>query len=79
MRQGPEDLSVLEVLLGGGAQFGAPHQQQSIHNWHITTALFVIAACNQSHLKILHLHLINFKLSRNILIPHQESEQSMSC
>ena len=44
VRQRPEDLSVLEVLLGGGAQFGAPHQQQSIHTWHIPTALIVNAA-----------------------------------
>ena len=26
------------------AQFGAPHQQQSIHTWHIPTALIVNAA-----------------------------------
>ena len=44
VRQRPEDLSVLEVLLGGGAQFGAPHQQQSIHTWQIPTALIVNAA-----------------------------------
>ena len=44
VRQVPEDLSILEVLLGGGAQFGAPHQQQSIHTWHIPTALIVNTA-----------------------------------
>ena len=44
VRQRPEDLSVLEVLLGGGAQFGAPHQQQSIHTWQIPTVLIVNAA-----------------------------------
>ena len=44
VRQRPEDLSVLEVLLGGGAQFGAPHQQQSIHTCHIPTVLIVNAA-----------------------------------
>ena len=47
VRQVPEDLSILEVLLGGGAQIGAPHQQQSIHNWHLPTALFVIAAISR--------------------------------
>ena len=75
VRQRPEDLSVLEVLLGGGAQFGAPHQQQSSHNWHIPTALFVIAAISRILKSFIFLTL-NYPV---ISSPRVKSEQSMSC